>query len=140
MIDKVNLKIGGHIKVYNGKELVFEEPNQIMPKALDIILRSLDTTQNLGVNKLRVVTSAGEVIKDISSIEISTITRSIRFTTILLESDFNGYINSLYLRSESEEPTTNIEPLDFSGKTGLSILKDSNTRLMINWEITINKI
>ena len=143
MLDRLDLNMKGHIQVHKGEELIFEEHNQIMPKALLIILNSLDATRNIGINKLHVVTSAGEVKKDITTTLVNPTSNSVTFTTVLLETDFNGYINSLYLRSEPVGLLVggmSGELPNFSGKTGLNILKDGNTRLKISWEITINKL
>lgn len=142
MLDKLNLDMKGHITIHKGDEVIFEEKNQILPEALNIILRALDTTKNRGINKLHVVTSVGEISKDIESAIVNEANSSITFTTTLLESDFNGLINSLYLRAvpPTGEVSNTIVIPNFSGKTGLSILKDAGTRLRVSWEIIINKI
>lgn len=135
MNDTTDLDIRGQITIKEIKtgEVLFNESNQITPDALFILLKSLSTVEgNHGINAMSVVVGAAQYNKNITSAEVDMFDNSITFQAILLEEDFDGYINELYLTSITARR-------NFATKTGLNILKDNNTRLAVNWKITINR-
>lgn len=133
MGDNINIDLKGHIEVYQDEQLILSEPNAITNNAIHVILSSLGTQINNGIDILRVKVGTQTIDKPILESTVDINDNSITFTTILVENDFNGVINQLYLHSSLLDKS-------FSSKTGLSILKDDNMRIKIKWKITINKV
>lgn len=134
MKEKINLKMQGHIKVTSNKGgIIFEDHNTIEVDALDILVSCLS---QIGPTPRQVdtIVVAGVAIGSVPKlIEQATILdNTITFSTEFTESDFNGTIEDLELRAAS------VDDKLFSSKTGLNVFKDDQTRLRIDWTITIN--
>lgn len=134
MNDTAYLDIKGNIQIYKNDEKIFDDHNEVAPEALEVILNALTCNKgNYGIDIIKAKGIFPTVDKVITETSINLNTKTISFSTVLLEDDFNGYINQLYLHSSSIDKS-------FSFKRGLNILKDNSTRLKVIWNITINKV
>lgn len=131
-ITRTNIK--GNIKItkLDNNELLLEIPNQITPGAKSILAQCL--TQIGGIKALdtiKVVTALGETVEaSISAYDYNISTNTISLKAIFGASSFNGTVNTLFLHSNSLNK-------GFAYKTGVSINKDNQSSLQVDWEITI---
>lgn len=130
--DSKDLKIKGVIEIIENGKTIFKDNNEILVNnALEIILSSLGTQQNVGIDRLRVTGITGVIEKPILDSTLIMSENSITFTTTLAESDYNGYINKLELVNSTSGKV-------FSQKQNLNVFKDNSNKLRVDWTITIN--
>lgn len=134
MHNKINLNIKGHILVTSNKNgVMYNEHNTIAPDALAILINCLnqrDYTKQ--IDSINVTgPGIGTVSRSIISSQYDPATNSITFRTVFYEFDFNGVIEELELKSNSFGSRV------FATKDGLSIMKDSESRIQIDWKINI---
>lgn len=135
MVTKNSLNVGikGFVTILSNKDgKVLEEHNAIdVINAPEILLRSLTNLDfDKTINSIRVEGNFGIFDKPISSAEYNGTGQSITFSTIMEEGDFDGTINKLSLRSTALG-------LNLANKENLSILKDSQSRILITWRISL---
>lgn len=136
MNSKLNLNIRGNITISSNKSgLLYNNSNTIGPDELEIVARCLALLNTTGgVDNIQVSGDFGDpVLREIFEKEYDPVTNSVRFTTIFYETDFDGEITDLALKSLS------FGDLILATKTGLSIIKDSTSRVRIDWKITIEQ-
>lgn len=130
-MSKLEIGIKGLVQIFDNKSgLVFIDHNQIEAGAEEIVAACL--TQLNGIKQIDTMVVTGDfgtVTKQVSASEINT--NAVTLKTVVLEDDFNGTITSLELRSNSAGN------LLMATKDDLSIVKDGESRVQINWTITI---
>lgn len=125
--------IRGEITILKGNEIIFKDHNEITGDALEILIRGL---ANVPINySVDVIRMQGDdfvfVNKTISNTIIDPVEPSITFITQALEEDFNGTIHTLTLLMSSIDKK-------LANRTGLSIVKNSITRLEVRWKISLS--
>lgn len=127
------VEIKGHIKITNQLgETLFDDNNAVGENAYEIICRCLSQLDfNKSVDIIESEGDYGQSQATIEHVEYNQMNNSMLFRATILENDFEGTINSLFLTSS---------PLNglMAKKEGLSIYKDNSSRLQIDWVITIN--
>lgn len=132
MTDVKDLTIKGEIEIIEKTKTIFKENNEIIvSNALEILLNSLNTQQNIGIDKLRIYGLNGT--KDINILEANYISfeNAIQFKAMVNESDYNGYINKMELVSTYNDKV-------FARKQSLNIFKDDAHKLQVLWKISLN--
>lgn len=133
MADNFNLSINGHIKILSldSGNILFEQHNKIGSDALEIITRCMTQVDfSKSVDKIKAYGDFQAIEGDISFVNYIPSTNTLLFRTIFMEFDFDGTIDRLELRSSALNKV-------FAMKEGLNILKDSKTRIQIDWGITV---
>ena len=134
MRDTLNAIIKGKIEIYqildNGeKVLILERDNAIQPEAVDVIRRCIAGESNK-VDTIQVYESDTLKSEKITSHQILTgFDNKVKFISLFDENSFVGGFDELRLVSS----TTG----NFSKVTGLSLTKQVNTRISIEWVLTI---
>lgn len=133
MGDNFELGIRGHIKAINNKTgILYNDPNTIGSGALGIIIQTLSQIGGtVQVDTIKANGAFGQTETNITSAQYNQAEKSITFKATFLEDDFNGTVEDLELKSNS------LGGLVMAQKTGLSIIKDSDSRLQIEWKIII---
>lgn len=131
--DSIKLGIRGHILVTSNKEgVLYDHSNTISSGALPTIIQCLSQIGgNKSLDSIKAIGDFGSAQVAISNTHYNPGESSIEFTALFDENSFNGTVTTLKLMSVS------LGDIEFAKKTGLSLLKDSQTRLQIKWKITI---
>lgn len=133
-MDKIKIGIKGHISIIDGdNNLLLDQHNAIGPQAVQVITQCL-TQLNFAksVNGIRATGSFGTVTQNIFRTVYDPIANNITFRAVFYEEDFQGVITDLELIS------TALSGAILAEKKGLTISKDSSSRIQIDWTININ--
>lgn len=133
MTEKFNLSINGHIKIISSKDnkILFEQHNQIESDALEIITRCMSQVDfNKSVDKIKAYGNFLSTEREVFFVNYTPSTNTMLFRATFMEFDFDGTIDKLELRSSALNKV-------FAMKEGLSILKDAQSRVQIDWSITV---
>ena len=133
MNDKLNIGLNGHIKVISSKDnsILFEEHNQIESTALEIITRCLSQVDfNKSVDKIKAYGNFTAIEREIFFVQYNPAENSMLFRATFFEFDFDGTIDKLELRCSALNKM-------FASKDNLSILKDSQSRVQVDWKISV---
>ena len=131
---KSNYKIGlkGKIKIISSNnEILLHDNNQIDNSALEIITRCLsqkDFSKSVDIIKLN--GDFGSVEREITFVEYNVLENSMLFRAYFYETDFNGTANRAELNCSALQKS-------FSVKDNISITKDGQTRIQIDWKIFV---
>ena len=133
MTEKFNLSINGHIKIISSKDnkILFEQHNQIESDALEIITRCMSQVDfNKSIDKIKAYGNFLSTEREVFFVNYTPSTNTMLFRATFMEFDFDGTIDKLELRSSALNKV-------FAMKEGLSILKDAQSRVQIDWSITV---
>lgn len=130
-MDKMQLGIKGEITILRGGKPVFKENNTITANALEIILEALSSkTSNRSIDTISLSGLFGTVDKFITETTIDLFNKSITFKARVLESDFNGTVTSMALNMSGIDK-------DLATKADISVTKDGDTEIEVQWKITL---
>ena len=132
--NKLNLSIKGFITAFSNKDgKVLEEHNAINNSdAVEILTRSLTNVDfNKQIDIINASGAFGSVDKSINTAVYDPTLEQIEFSTTFEEADFDGTITELKLKSSGLN-------MYLANKSSISIIKDSQSRLQVNWVIKIN--
>lgn len=136
MTDNLKIQLKGKLEVSilsknDKEEIILNDDNQIESGAIEILTRCLSQLNfSKSLDVMEAIGDFGAVEKFISIANFPA-ENQIQLTCIFEETDFNGTVTDLKMKSSSLG-------LVFSSKTGLSITKDDDMRLRVRWTITIN--
>ena len=132
MKESLNTAMEGHIKVYMNDELVFDEHNTIHANATDVVLRALGVVSSKTnmIDTMKMIGAFGTKNIKIISAAIDSTQKTVTFTSRVEATDFAGVVTELYLIMGE----TN---LTLAYKTGLTLTKDTNTVMLVVWQIKV---
>lgn len=133
MTEKFNLSINGHIKIISSKDnkILFEQHNQIESDALEIITRCMSQVDfNKSVDKIKAYGNFLSTEREVFFVNYTPSTNTMLFRATFMEFDFDGTIDKLELRCSALNKI-------FASKDSLSILKDSQSRVQVDWKISV---
>lgn len=136
MADNLKLKIEGNIKVTkttkNIPNVIFDDHNALGPDAAQIVVRCLSQLDfEKSISGIRARGTFGEFIGETSAVIYNATENSMVFRIVFYEFDFDGTVEEMELLSG---PLGNAV---MATKDAISITKDSNSRLQIDWKIII---
>lgn len=132
-MDKVRIKLRGHVTVTSSKEgVVYDKTNTISPDALEIVANCLyQGDYRKQIDSIKAIGAFGESVRAIERMDYISSTNSIALIATFSEGDFTGEVTELKLISASYNNK------EFAVRAGVSILKNSDTRLEVTWKIQI---
>ncbi len=130
--DLLNIKAEGHLKIYSVEtgEVFYDDHNALVVNAVEVIRRSLGSGNSID-NIIAKKTSSTLATAVISSIIFSPSpgNNEIIYKAIFDQASFDDTLDELNLGSSADGI--------FSEVTGLSIFKDGNTQLGVEWKLKI---
>ena len=132
-MEEFKIGIQGHVKITSSNEnqILLDEHNEISSSALEIITRCLSQVDfPKAINVIKAFGPFGEIEREIFFVSYNSRSNSMIFRATFLEFDFDGVINKLELRSTSLDKT-------FATKKNISIIKDGQSRVQIDWSIQV---
>lgn len=132
-MEEVKLKIKGIITISSDKTgIIYKEHNTITEDALEVVMNCLyQGNFTKQIDTIKVMGPFGQFSKGISSGIYNPLDKSISFKAVFLENDFTGTITDMELIAESFYQKA------FAKKDGMSIYKDDESRIQIEWKIKI---
>ena len=132
MNDKLKISLRGNLKILSSnQEILFDEHNQIESSALEIITRCLSQVDYIkSLDKITAIGNFGKVDREITFVEYNPIYNSMLFRAIFYEFDFNGQVDKMELVCSTFNKV-------FASKNNLSISKDDQSRIQVDWTIFV---
>ena len=131
MNDNFKIGLAGFINITSNNKNIFSSYNEIKPTALEIITRCLSQTDlSKSLDKIKVSGDFGEFDREITFVEYNPLENSMKFRAFFYESDFDGTINKMELLCTALSKV-------FSSKDNISLTKDGQTRIQIDWKIFV---
>ena len=131
MNDNFKIGLAGFINITSNNKNIFSSYNEIKPTALEIITRCLSQTDlSKSLDKIKVSGDFGEFDREITFVEYNTLENSMKFRAFFYESDFDGTITKMELLCTALSKV-------FSSKDNISLTKDGQTRIQIDWKIFV---
>lgn len=131
MNDNFKIGLAGFINITSNNKNIFSSYNEIKPTALEIITRCLSQTDlSKSLDKIKVSGDFGEFDRDITFVEYNPLENSMKFRAFFYESDFDGTITKMELLCTALSKV-------FSSKDNISLTKDGQTRIQIDWKIFV---
>jgi hypothetical protein len=131
MVQTLNMKVEGHLKIYDPQtgHIFYDDHNALVANAIEVIRRALGSNNFLDTvtaKKAGVTLATVNTTGTIFSVSPDT-------NELICKATFNGVSFNDTLDELNLESADGI----FSEVTGLSIYKDSTTQLGIEWKIKI---
>lgn len=131
MNDNFKIGLAGFINITSNNKNIFSSYNEIKPTALEIITRCLSQTDlSKSLDKIKVSGDFGEFDSEITFVEYNPLENSMKFRAFFYESDFDGTITKMELLCTALSKV-------FSSKDNISLTKDGQTRIQIDWKIFV---
>ena len=131
MNDNFKIGLAGFINITSNNKNIFSSYNEIKPTALEIITRCLSQTDlSKSLDKIKVSGDFGEFDREITFVEYNALENSMKFRAFFYESDFDGTITKMELLCTALSKV-------FSSKDNISLTKDGQTRIQIDWKIFV---
>ena len=131
MNDNFKIGLAGFINITSNNKNIFSSYNEIKPAALEIITRCLSQTDlSKSLDKIKVSGDFGEFDSEITFVEYNPLENSMKFRAFFYESDFDGTITKMELLCTALSKV-------FSSKDNISLTKDGQTRIQIDWKIFV---
>ena len=131
MNDNFKIGLAGYINITSNNKNIFSSYNEIKPTALEIITRCLSQTDlSKSLDKIKVSGDFGEFDREITFVEYNPLENSMKFRAFFYESDFDGTITKMELLCTALSKV-------FSSKDNISLTKDGQTRIQIDWKIFV---
>ena len=133
MRELFNIGLNGHIKITSSKDnkILFDEHNQIESSALEIITRCLSQVDfSKSIDIIKAYGNFTAIEREVFFVEYNQSENSMLFRATFFEFDFDGTIDKIELRSSAINKI-------FASKESLSILKDGQSRLQVDWKIFV---
>lgn len=131
MNDNFKIGLAGFINITSNNKNIFSSYNEIKPAALEIITRCLSQTDlSKSLDKIKVSGDFGEFDREITFVEYNPLENSMKFRAFFYESDFDGTITKMELLCTALSKV-------FSSKDNISLTKDGQTRIQIDWKIFV---
>ena len=131
MNDNFKIGLAGFINITSNNKNIFSSYNEIKPTALEIITRCLSHTDlSKSLDKIKVSGEFGEFDREITFVEYNPLENSMKFRAFFYESDFDGTITKMELLCTALSKV-------FSSKDNISLTKDGQTRIQIDWKIFV---
>lgn len=131
MNDNFKIGLAGFINITSNNKNIFSSYNEIKPTALEIITRCLSQTDlSKSLDKIKVSGDFGEFDREITFVEYNPLENSMKFRAFFYESDFDGTITKMELLCTALSKV-------FSSKDNISLTKDGQTRIQIDWKIFV---
>lgn len=136
MKQKINIEVKGHLKITSIKkgekpQVLYNDHNALIPNYKNIIRHAIAGDISYAIDRVRVLGSsvplATTVISSVSYIPLTD--NEVKFIAVFDEASFDGTFDEVFLFSDAGG--------DFSQVTGLSITKDNQTQLQIEWTLKI---
>ena len=131
MNDNFKIGLAGFINITSNNKNIFSSYNEIKPAALEIITRCLSQTDlPKSLDKIKVSGDFGYFDREITFVEYNPLENSMKFRAFFYESDFDGTITKMELLCTALSKV-------FSSKDNISLTKDGQTRIQIDWKIFV---
>ena len=131
MNDNFKIGLAGFINITSNNKNIFSSYNEIKPTALEIITRCLSQTDlSKSLDKIKVSGDFGEFDREITFVEYNPLENSMKFRAFFYESEFDGTITKMELLCTALSKV-------FSSKDNISLTKDGQTRIQIDWKIFV---
>ena len=131
MNDNFKIGLAGYINITSNNKNIFSSYNEIKPTALEIITRCLSQTDlSKSLDKIKVYGDFGEFYREITFVGYNPLENSMKFRAFFYESDFDGTITKMELLCTALSKV-------FSSKDNISLTKDGQTRIQIDWKIFV---
>ena len=132
MEETVNIKVSGHVKIWDieTEKVLYDDHNALTPNAPNIIRRALGTgdfINEMHAYKAAVLLATTPVQTVIYS--LTPVINEVTLRAIFTPASFNDTLDELQLGH-------NLNGL-FSTITALSIFKDNNTQIGVEWKLKI---
>lgn len=129
----INIDIKGHllIKNINNGKILFDNPNALLPNYRNIIRRCISGQSDNQIDQIE-VWYQGNLLTTVNVYDrqYSTLTNNeVTFFAKFLDTDFDSDFDKVVLRSNQGG--------EFSEVINLSLSKDNNTTLLIQWTLKI---
>lgn len=133
MKQRINIDIKGHllIKNINNGKILFDNPNALLPNYRNIIRRCISGQSDNQIDQIE-VWYQGNLLTTVNVYDrqYSTLTNNeVTFFAKFLDTDFDSDFDKVVLRSNQGG--------EFSEVINLSLSKDNNTTLLIQWTLKI---
>lgn len=129
----INIDIKGHLLIKNltNGDILFDNPNALLPNYRNIIRRCISGQSDNQIDQVE-VWYQGNLLTTVNVYDrqYSTLTNNeVTFFAKFLDTDFNSDFDKVVLRSNVGG--------EFSEVINLSLSKDNNTTLLIQWTLKI---
>lgn len=129
----INIDIKGHLLIKNltNGDILFDNPNALLPNYRNIIRRCISGQSDNKIDQVE-VWYQGNLLTTVNVYDrqYSTLTNNeVTFFAKFLDTDFNSDFDKVVLRSNVGG--------EFSEVINLSLSKDDNTTLLIQWTLKI---
>lgn len=129
----INIDIKGHLLIKNltNGDILFDNPNALLPNYRNIIRRCISGQSDNQIDQIE-VWYQGNLLTTVNVYDrqYSTLTNNeVTFFAKFLDTDFNSDFDKVVLRSNVGG--------EFSEVINLSLSKDNNTTLLIQWTLKI---
>lgn len=129
----INIDIKGHLLIKNltNGDILFDNPNALLPNYRNIIRRCISGQSDNQIDQVE-VWYQGNLLTTVNVYDrqYSTLTNNeVTFFAKFLDTDFNSDFDKVVLRSNVGG--------EFSEVINLSLSKDDNTTLLIQWTLKI---
>lgn len=129
----INIDIKGHLLIKNltNGDILFDNPNALLPNYRNIIRRCISGQSDNKIDQVE-VWYQGNLLTTVNVYDrqYSTLTNNeVTFFAKFLDTDFNSDFDKVVLRSNVGG--------EFSEVINLSLSKDNNTTLLIQWTLKI---
>lgn len=135
MKETVDILIEGHLTITAIKdgveEVLYDDHNALLPNYKNVVRRALAGQPGYFIDRMKVLKASTELANvPVTNYEFIPLTdNEVKFSAVFNQGSFNDTLDEAVLYSDLGG--------DFSQVLGLSILKDDQTNLQIDWTLKI---